>query len=261
MTPDCVHLRNPFADIQIVKPRDVPVNSSLAHVRPETVARLEATRRLAAGAAHTLNNAFTTAIGEASFLLEERKQDALVVETCHAILTELERCARLTRAILSGRWSGQSESGAVNMVRLVRDLSPVLSETLGRNHRLELETPDELIVVAGAADALELVVLTLAQYAAAHDSGLTKLTIALDVEPSHAQVRLRFVVEGARHPQTMAEAVLDPALAPDELTRLGLENVARIVREHGGSRFASATAPDAWTALIVVPTLRPDDRV
>jgi signal transduction histidine kinase len=243
-----------------VKPRDVPVNSSLSRVQPETVARLEATRRLATGAAHTLNNAFTTVIGEASFLLEDRKHDAVVEEACHAILTELERCARLTRALLARHWSGQSGSGEVDLSRLVRDVSVLLSETLGRNNQLTVETPEELLLVAGDANALELVVLTLTQYAAERGSELTKLTLAVDAEPSHAQVRLRIAAEGAQHPDAMAEAVLDPARAPDEVTRLSLDTVARIVGEHRGSRYASATGPDAWAALIVLPELRQDDR-
>jgi len=47
-------------------------------VPTKEVARLEAMRRLAMGAAHALNNAFTTLVGEASFVQEDRKADPVV---------------------------------------------------------------------------------------------------------------------------------------------------------------------------------------
>jgi len=219
------------------------------------VARLEATRRLAMGVAHTLNNAFTTVMGEASSMLEDRKKDALVVEGCQTILSELERCARLTRTLLARRDSNQAGSGEVDMVRLVREMGALLPDTLGRQNQLTVNAPDDLLLVRGDARDIELLVLTLVHYAADHSGGPTRLALSLDTEPAEGKIRLYVAVEGSDLPDEMAEAVADPSRAPDEIAGAGLESVARIVRAHGGSIYASSTGPDSWAALTLLPAL------
>lgn len=211
------------------------------------------------GAAHTLNNAFTTVIGEASFLLEDRKHDDLVVESCQSILFELERCTRLTRALLARRHPPQTGSGEVDMVRLIRDLGGMLSETLGRQNQLTVETPDDLLLVGGDAGELELLVLTLVHYAADHADGPTRLHLSVSREVTGKGIRLSLSVEGGDLPDGVAEAVLDPSRAADEVACVSLENAARIVRDYGGSRYASPTGPDSWAIRILLPELLDHD--
>lgn len=248
-----------LADSTIVGKRNIPVNSRGRLPRAEEVARLEALCRLAMGATHTLNNAFTAVIGEACFLLEDRKHDDLVVEGCQTILAELERCTKLTRALLARRHPSQSGSGEVDMVRLVQELGKVLSETLGRQNQLVVDTPDDLLLVRGDAGDLELLVLTLAHYAADHAGAPTKLSLSVRREPTEREIRLGIAVEGSDLPDSVAEAVLDPARAPDQISCVSLENAARIVRAHGGSRYASLTGPDSWAALVLLPALLDDE--
>jgi signal transduction histidine kinase len=239
--------------------REIPVYTRARLPQPGEVARLEALCRLAMGATHTLNNAFTAVIGEASFLLEDRKSDTLVVEGCQAILGELERCAKLTRALLARRHPSQGGSGEVDMARLVRELEKILSETLGSQNRLVVNTPDDLLLVRGDAGDLELLVLTLAHYAADHAGAPTRLTLSVREEPTQAQIRLEIAVEGSDLPDSVAEAVLDPARAPDPIAGIGLENAARIVSAHGGNRYSTLTGPDSWAALIRLPALLADE--
>jgi len=239
--------------------RNVPVNSSERGLRPDKAARLETMRRLSMGATHTLNNAFTTVIGEASFLREDRKHDDLVVESCQLILAELERCTRLTRALLARRHSSQTGSGEVDMVRLVRELEQLLSETLGRENQLTVETPDELLLIGGDAGDLELLVLTLVHYAADHTVGPTRLSLSVGREPMERKIRLSLAVEGSDLSDSIAEAVLDPSRAPDEIACVSLENAARIVSAHGGSHYAASTGPDSWAVLILLPALLDGD--
>jgi signal transduction histidine kinase len=243
-----------------VRPREIPVSSSAQWQRPETVARLEAVRRLAMGVAHTLNNAFTTVIGEASFMLEDRKHDGLVVEGCQTILAELERCSKLTRALQARRDPNQAGSAEVDMVRLVRELGELLPDTLGRQNQLAVSLPDDLLLVRGDAGDLELLVLTLVHYAVDHAGGPTRITLSLDTEPAEGKIQLDVAVEGSALPDALAAAVLDPSRAPDEIASASLESAARIVRAHGGSSSASATGPDSWAARVSLPAL-PDGEV
>ncbi len=215
--------------------------------------------RLAMGATHTLNNVFATVVGEASFLLEDRKRDALVVEGCQTILGALDRCTRLTRALLARRHPSQAGSDEVDLVRLVRELGTILSETLGSQNQLSVDTPDDFLLVRGDAGDLELLVLTLAHYAADHAGNPTRLTLSVRAEPTEAQIRLGIAIEGSDLPDSVAEAVLDPARAPDPIACVSLESAARIISAHGGSRYAAPTGPDSWAALIHLPALLDDE--
>jgi signal transduction histidine kinase len=206
-----------------------------------------------------MNNAFTAVVGETSLLLEDRKHDDTVVEACQSILGELERCTKLTRALLARRHPSQSGSGEVEMVRLVRELAQMLRETLGRQTELSVEFPDDLLLVSGDAGELELLVLTLVHYAADHAGGSANLGISVSKEPEEDEIRLCIAVQGSDLPDSVAGAVLDPTRAPDELACLCLENAARIVRAHGGSLYARLTGPDSWTTLVLLPALVEDD--
>ena len=145
------------------------------------------------------------------------------------------------------------------MVRLVQELGKILSETLGSQNRLVVETPEDLLMVRGDAGDLELLVLTLAHYAADHAGARTRLTLSVRAEPTEAQIRLGIAVEGSDLPDSVAEAVLDPARAPDPIACISLENAARIVSAHSGSRYATLTGPDSWAALIHLPALLDDE--
>lgn len=252
-------LRSRGADTPTVSARDVPVHSREPCRGLETVARLEAICRLAMGVAHTLNNSFTTVIGEASLMLEDRKKDDLVVEGCETILAELDRCTKLTRALLVRRDPNQAGSGEVNMVRLVRELGALLPDTLGRMNQLAVNAPDDILLVRGDPGDLELLVLTLVHYAADQTAGPTRLTLFLDTEPAEGKIRLCVAAQGSDRPDEMAQAVADPSRAADETARACLENAARIVRTLGGSICASSTGPDSWSAHALLPPLVDED--
>lgn len=125
------------------------------------VARLATLWRLTLGAAHTLNNALAAMLGEAGFLLADRKDDPEIVESCEAIRHEVERCARLTRALLARRVLAPRGPRETDLVRLVRDLVPLLRETLSRRFELHVESGEEPARVAAPSCELETLMLVL----------------------------------------------------------------------------------------------------
>ena len=128
----------------------------------EEIARLELLRRLAVGAAHTLNNAFTAILGETLCLADERKHDPLVSEACDLIQGEVERCARLTRSIAARVQRRENALEETNIAALVRGLEPLLRETVSRSVAMAVEVPDVCVVVRGPGEDLELLVLLVA---------------------------------------------------------------------------------------------------
>jgi signal transduction histidine kinase len=221
------------------------------------VARLEVLRRLAMGAAHALNNAFTAVVGEASFLREERKDETAVVEACDTILRELDRCARLTRALLARRHPPQAGRDEVDLVRLVRDLGPLLRETLGRQKELSLALPDDLLLVRGDAATLELVVLLLVQQGADLAPGTARL--ALGVARLGATARLELEVEADGLAEDAARPFVEPESVGDAVARNQLAALAELARQAGGSLEARRAGACRLRAAVALPALAGPD--
>jgi signal transduction histidine kinase len=217
------------------------------------VSRLEVLRRLSMGAAHALNNAFTSVVGEASFLREEYKRDAAVVEACDAILRELDRCAKLTRALLARRHPPQAGRDEVDLGRLVRDLAPLLCETLGRQKELALQLPDDLVLVQGEASALELLVMLLVHHAA--DLAPATARLRLGVRHSGGTARLELEIEADGLAEDAAAGFSDPGCGGDALSRNQLAALTELAGRHGGRCAARREGACRLVATIELPAL------
>lgn len=125
----------------------------------EEIARLDLLRRLSMGAAHTLNNAFTAILGETLGLLDERKGDPLVTEACESIQGEVERCARLMRAIALRMHRRAPLLDETSLASVLRVLEPLLRETVSRSVALACEAPPLSVCVRGTSEDIELLAL------------------------------------------------------------------------------------------------------
>jgi signal transduction histidine kinase len=159
----------------------------------EEIARLELLRRLALGAAHTLNNAFTAILGETLCLADERKGDPVVTEACSLIQSEVERCARLTRQVATRVQRRESVLDETNVATLVRSLEPLLRETVTRSVAIDLDVPDRGVLVCGPGEDLELLVLLVAHRLARMPGRGAALRIALGAHDA-SKVELLFEV-------------------------------------------------------------------
>lgn len=176
------------ADSGCVKPSQtrtrtiaVQTTPSLADLSSTELAELVALERLTFGTVHALHNAFTTVLGEASLLESKGKGDCELEEACQVIRAEIDRCARLTRALHMRRSVPAGASiEAPDLARIVRDLSGLLAATLSSRLVLRVETPEELLLVRGRASAIELLVILMVHHAAAF-------------APASAELRLRAV--------------------------------------------------------------------
>jgi len=225
-----------------------PTRNSDAH----EIAAMAALRRLSFGAAHSLNNAFTSALGEASFLLEERKDDAELVECCQLIVDALERSTRITRGILARR-SSATHDAECDLVALVRELDVLLRETLGSTHEFSLATSETWLATPAQKADIELVLMTLLQYATDSSGQYAKVHGQLERSDADARLTVRVTAEGL--PEGTAEAINDPTLASDGLAWLCLRSVREIVGELGGELHAEQTAPDSWALILRLPAV------
>lgn len=217
------------------------------------VARLGATARLASGAAHALCNALAALVAETSYLRDERKEDALVSESCDALLAELDRCARLARGLLPPRARHDACDPVVDLGQLVHGLGQLLQETLGSLHQIEVRRPEAASLVRADPATLELIVTCLVQYAADHAGGASHVLLEVGAEPAEKVVALRMRVEGRVLGEDVTAALEDPDRAADVVSRAALAFVAEALAELGARRTAARTAPDAWAMLVHLP--------
>ena len=199
----------------------------------EEIARLELLRRLALGAAHTFNNAFTAILGETLCLADERKSDPLVAEACDLIQAEVERCARLTRSIAARVQRRESTLEETNIAALARGLESLLRETVSRSVAIAIEVPDVCVVVRGPGEDLELLVLLLAHRLTRTDSRGASLHIALgphDATTAELQIEVRTPNDPREAPRDDASWDL---LVADAVEVLGSRHGVRVVSADG----------------------------
>ena len=233
--------------------REIPVAAPQPGPPAGEVARLEALCRLSMGAAHAMNNAFTAMMGEAQFLYDDRKDDPEIAEACEAILGQIERCGRITRALLTRRNPSQAGAAEVDLSRMVRELGNLLQETLGRGTRLEVAFPDDLLLVRGDTEALEVATLTLVHYAADPRSG--PVTLRLAAEACGATVGIRLEVGGDARADSRADELLRPERVQDPLMRSQLHAVRELTAAQGGSLQVQSLGGQAFVACLGFPRI------
>lgn len=164
----------------------------------EEIARLDLLRHLSMGAAHTLNNAFTAILGETLGLLDERKGDPIVTEACELIQGEVERCARLMRAIALRMQRRAPLIEEASLAGVLRVLEPLLRETVSRSVALACELPPISLCVRGASEDIELLAL-LCAHRLVHGASGGVLHLGVETQPS-GEVALRIELRDGHEP-------------------------------------------------------------
>jgi hypothetical protein len=167
-------------------------------------ARMAVLSELALGVAHTLNNALTSIGGEASFLQSETK-DPEVEQACVLILEQVERCARLTHALLRRRSPPPAASRECELGRVVRDVQALLRDCLPRRLDLSIDACEEPILLAVSADEAETIVLLLVQHGALRLAGAGTLRLRLREPGAGSSAALELVTGTAAQPAPTTE--------------------------------------------------------
>ena len=186
------------------------------------LARATALHQLALGMAHALNNAFTAVLGEASFLQDVRKDDAEVDEACSAIRDGIERCARMTRALLDRRAPVSAAEQEVDLVRVVRTVGGILCDALSRRFELRVEAPDDLLLARGEPAAVEALLLLLVQHAEALTNAPGQLRLSALRRDADETVVLEVQLVTADLPAGCERSLTDPESRPRDGGRLTL---------------------------------------
>ena len=210
------------------------------------LANLEILRRQAAGVSHTLNNLFTSLLGELALLADERKDDPVVDEAVSALREQLERCVKLVRNGLSRPPLERSRSGEVDLGLLLSRCMRVLDGTLPRRITLCADVPDEAWLIRGDASELEVMLLGMVfRLGDLVPGGCMDVRISLAPGDGAETVGLHVDLEAPDLPADARQRLVDPGVADDATQAAALEAIHAIADRHGSHLRTERTGDDA----------------
>lgn len=228
--------------------------------------KLESIGLLAGGIAHDFNNILAGILGYAELLKYEKDAPSgeRVAEYALMIEKSVLRAAGLTQQLLGFARKGKFKTEAIDLNRLVRELSQFLQETLDRNISVAVNTDANLPAIEGDSTQLYQALLNLcinARDAMPEGGYLTISTKVCDVEveevrdsfriPAGNYARVDVMDTGTGIPPEVKKRMFEPFFTTKEVgkgTGLGLSMVYGIITNHGG--FVDVTSQPGFGTVM-----------
>jgi len=229
-----------------------------AGVPSAELANLEVFRRQAEGAAHTLNNAFTSLLGEVALLGDERKDDPVVDEAIAVLREQLERCVKLVRNGLVRPPLDPPGSGEVDLGLLLSRCVRVLEGTLPRRVTFSTRVPDESWLLRGDAAEIEVLLLSLLfRMGDLVPGGCVDVRVSVANGSAAGTLAVHVDVEAPDLPSDARQRLVDPGLATDPTCAESLRAVHEIADRHGSHLQTERTGMDALRLTLEFERLKP----
>jgi hypothetical protein len=233
-------------------------------------ARMEALGSLTAGVAHDFNNLLTVLVGNLYLVAEELREQPEVFAKLKAARDAGKRGADLVKQLMTFARREELEVGAIDPVKVVTSLTPLLRRALGARINLETEFHERAGAVRASAAQLESVVVNLAINARDAIEGKGRVAVevdCLDVREHEAPLR------GVRSGRYIAVRVRDTGggIAPQSLSRvfepffstkrdrggtgLGLSMVRWFAEQSGGAATIESVVGQGTTVTVLLPQL------
>jgi len=212
--------------------------------------KMEAVGQLTGGLAHDFNNLLTVIIGSLDLLIERAKGGEDVQQLAQEALAAAQRGADLIRSLLAFARRQPLRPRRVDINALVRDLSRLLSRTLGERIEIGLELAPDLWPVVVDQAQLEAALTNLATNARDAMPRGGRLTIATanrqldeDYASQHIEVTpgdyvtIEVSDTGAGMSPNVKARIFDPFFSTKPLgegTGLGLSMVFGFMKQSGG---------------------------
>ena len=214
---------------------------------------------LLAGVAHELNNPLAVVMGQA-MLLRESAAESPFATRGGKIYAAAERCARIVRNFLGLARNRPPERGPVALNSVVAQAVELLAyELRSSDVEVELRLSDAVPVLHADGHQLHQVVVNLisnAHQAMRHATGPRRITLASDVDPATARVRLSIADTGPGIAPGVQARIFEPFFTtkpPGEGTGLGLSLCRGIVEEHGGTLTVESRPGHGATFTVALP--------
>lgn len=221
---------------------------------------------LTTGIAHELNNPLNNIglfIGNAIDLIEFSSVEANPERVLHELSNAMQQVRKATEIITHLRTFGRAASVSYQPVEIAQVITSAVSliqEQLRlRQIEVQIQMPDEEVVVTGNAIQLEQVFLNLLTNArdAINERPQKRITITCTTTPDIVEIRVRDTGSGI--PSEVETRIFDPFFTTKEVgagTGLGLSITYSIIQEHQGTISLESHEGEGALFLIQLPRER-----
>ncbi|MGC3958923.1 MAG: response regulator [Verrucomicrobiota bacterium] len=212
--------------------------------------KMEAVGQLAAGVAHDFNNLLTVVQGYTQLLLAMQTPGSMGHEALGKIISATQRAAGLTSQLLTFSRKRVAEPRAVDLNKVVSNVTGMLRPLLGENIRLNLRPAAVVPAIMADAAMLEQVIVNLAvnaRDAMPKGGDLVISTFPTDIDESYVKLNrqatpgqfvcLQVSDAGTGMDAATLERIFEPFFTTKGVgkgTGLGLATVYGIVNQHRG---------------------------
>lgn len=235
--------------------------------------KLESLGMLAGGIAHDFNNMLTSILGYASLAMRKLPPESEVRKDLYMVMSGARQAVDLTSQMLIYAGKGAIAFEAVDISRIVDDMSSLMQSVVPRKIRLEQKLARDLPTLKGDKAQLGQVVMNLtanAVDAIEEDSGYIEISTGLaDVDEQllrnsffgntlspGAYLYLCVTDDGIGMDQDQMVRIFDPFYSEKSSNKgLGLSSLSGIVRQHGGFIHVESTPGEGSCFTVYFPVI------
>ncbi len=228
--------------------------------------KMEGLGLLAGGIAHDFNNLLVAILGQADMALTDLADSSRVQKCLDAIKRASIRASDLTAQMLAYAGKSSPELAPRNLNRLIEEISRLLSSSIPRKVKLEMDLAENLPAVEMDVTQIRQVVLNLitnAGEAIGNKPGCIRVSTALSkTDPcgeaaqsgGRTWVQLQVADDGCGMSRKTIEKIFEPFFSTKYSGRgLGMSAVQGIVRRHGGNLSVQSTPGEGTTFRLALP--------
>jgi len=234
--------------------------------------KMEAIGQLAAGVAHDFNNLLTVIQGYTQLLLAVQQPGGMGREALEKIIGATQRAAGLTSQLLTFSRKQVAQPKAVDLNKVVTNVTGMLRPLLGENIRLNLRPAATLPAIMADAAMLEQVLVNLAvnaRDAMPKGGDLIVSTFTAEIDESYLKCRaqasagafvcLQVSDSGMGMDAATMERIFEPFFTTKGVgkgTGLGLATVYGIVKQHRGWVEVASQIGMGTTFKVFIPAVK-----
>jgi len=226
--------------------------------RGQQAQKLEALGQLTGGIAHDFNNLLTPVVGALDFLIKRSDLDVRARRIAKGALSSAERAGKLTSQLLAFSRRQNLEIAPLDVSVLLAELQPMLDQSLGTDHVVELNVAPGAHCVKSDFNQLELALLNLVINArdAMPLGGVIKIDISADHDGGRDDIIIRVIDQGEGMDVETRRRALEPFFttkAQGRGTGLGLAQVFGLMQQSGGSVDIHSAVGRGTTVALRLP--------
>lgn len=232
--------------------------------------KLESLGVMAGGIAHDFNNLLMGILGNASIAMLDLPEQSRVRHCLDQIESAAQRAANLSQQMLAYSGNASYSLKRADLRQLVQDAAPVLTASIGKQHRIEFRLDGEALIHADDVQLRQAILGLVSNACESYGDRDGVVTVTVRTEHvDHEMLRFHHMVgtitdgtyavlevgdSGCGMDERVLERIFDPFFTTKFTGRgLGLAAVIGIVRGHRGAVSVSSTVGKGSTFRVYLP--------